>query len=219
MLFANDVMKISFKSFDLSIDAGDAFYSYCAQHTIENLEKFLLQKLQVPQALKWNKKLLNDGFTSSTNISLNEKKNDEKNEKNNNEKNSDLSSQSSKKQLIQKKYFDWTFSTDYCCTLNFLFENNNNIKKIKKIISAKELSEELSKKNKKLFSLEKKIEKIENKKNDDEHIKNENFLEWMEEEETSGIDFEMLKKTDQPILFYDEFILYQVFCFVFFSFL
>lgn len=82
---------------------------------------------------------------------------------------------------------DWTYSTDYCFTLNHTNDTQ------KSILTAYQLKNHLS-------DLQPSLEK------EEDSVKTFSCQPI----EESGIDYEMLKRRDLPILFYDEFILYEV---------
>ena len=100
--------------------------------------------------------------------------------------------------LIQPS--DWTFSTDYCLTaffeslpdtLSLSAKERNEIYSLKQILRARELSNLAA-------------------NNPSTPLLFPNQVCRIEAVTTSGINYEMLKRRDLPILFYDEIILYEV---------
>ena len=151
----------------------------------EKLANRPLTVLQVPCSTKWMSKLAADGFSfkSEESINLHTQKRQE---------NDGLTiSNTNADELLTLSTFkppDWTFSSDYCFTLNKSICNDEDSRHRKFVVGATDLG----------LSLEN-VDKI------------STVSGWeVSRDATTGIDMELLKQTDVPILFYDEFILYQV---------
>ncbi len=106
----------------------------------------------------------------------------------------------------QSKPYDWTLSSDYCCTLSTEEEGNtdhsstsytHNSDPGKKVLSARKLSEQFAN-----FASR--------NDNSSSAIYSSNSGIQIAPATASSIELDLLRDRDAPILFYDEFILYQV---------
>jgi hypothetical protein len=203
LIFGHDIMNISTSKADnslhnhiFSFDGGDALTCWASQHSKRRINGLStpLNVIQVPYAKSWTQRqeqveICKGDITSVKNSSVFTKINT------NNKVTSDITPPS-------KVYtpWDWTFSSDYCFTWkkdNFLnkYDNFNNqmLKSTQEclsedtsipiVISANDLSSS--------------------------PIDDMSTTGW-QREESSGIDFNLLRQTNQPILFFDESVLYSV---------
>eukprot|EP01038_Epipyxis_sp_PR26KG_P008193 gene8193-11083_t len=164
MIFGNDIVKIKRQdnSNQISINSMDAILCFAEQHTAENVEKRPLRIVKVPYASQWVKKVEVDGFKPNTYAA---------------------GSDANSPHLTRTKYWDWTFSNDYCFT----------------IVDGDKLEQDVVA----VYDMNRDIKET-NISNGNVHNK------WkIEEIPSTGVDYNMLRQQDKPILFFDECILYQ----------
>lgn len=192
MLFLNDYMNIEHVPSNIAIHlcSSDSLTAWAAKHSDNVTSRHPLDVAQVPYAHTWTKQSLPQ---------VSEKKDtppDDQIEHNSLGfvNNSD------------KGKWDWTYSSDYCCTLRRRSESKTE----NSIITATLLADELS---------HSPGEFITSLSYDSELTEHSDFAspewqwQWRWERATqSGLDMALLRRTDvdAPILFYDEFTLYQV---------
>ena len=205
----------------ISIDAKDALCCWAAQHMKSNEDVTPLNIIQVPYAKSWNQR-------SKIPVDNNEKKekNAEKNsdekkiEKYENEKSAQvitatddvITSGSPSSRISDRNIWDWTFTSDYCCTLgshqSYTDGNNNNSENNeimeKVIVSGRVLSDgKLPLLH--IFQMKEEIkEELGGTQTETKGLK----PIW-KISEGSGIDYNLLRQQDIPILFFDEILLYQ----------
>jgi hypothetical protein len=92
---------------------------------------------------------------------------------------------------LATKQWDWTFTSDYMCTLR---DTGNELPGEEEVVSAVPLSKALQRGESGVRAT---------------HVHGSNRWRW-ERASKSGLDIEMLKSTEDPILFFDETTLYQV---------
>lgn len=182
MIFCNDVMKIEkvdraqvpqsvfdSSTFHLSLDAEDALTLWAAQHTAENLSVHKLDVIQVPYAAIWAKM---NGPSSEG---------DSQTPSHLRKENHDSSTSVIGGAHVDRRspIWDWTFSSDYCCTLG------TGPKARQHIVGVKGLYSPLTR------------------------YSNDPLISSIKSSPMSGIEYELLRANDVPILFYDETVLYQ----------
>jgi len=215
MIFGHDVMRIEKGSegggavpsvfddgtFELSLDAEDALTLWAAQHTPANLAKHPLSVIQVPYAAIWSK--LN-GPASALNTSQSEAKNTAATERSSPERKlqreaeaiatttTSVGSSSSPVQIDRRSpLWDWTFSSDYCCTLGKPAKSRQHIVGVKELFSP--LIGPSSDENPSVSP----------------STSPSPIVSSVKEAAASGVEYDLLRANDVPILFYDEILLYQ----------
>lgn len=148
----------------------------------EKLAERPLKIPRVPCSSKWMSKLSSEGFS---NAGAPADQNSDKESIFNMPKAFGSEMNEEKLVLATNKAYDWTFSSDYCCTVS---ESDSSSAEMhtnySRILGARELSSQ---------------------------AKSSSSSSWqIAHEAQSGIDMDLLRQRDVPILFYDEFILYQV---------
>jgi hypothetical protein len=184
ILFLQDFIKASFTKFQASISLNptDALTSWASQHHPSSVAKLPLNVVQVPYSKTWQDRSLT--LSSS--------------EGNKNAENGQISSQSTSVFNYVAKW-DWTFSSDYCCTVSCPYD----IDELSTIISTKTL---IDNSNPHLSYYKNTV--TERTLSDMNHR-----MKWeCKAAEVNGLDMDMLRAAgpNAPILFYDEVILYQV---------
>mmetsp|Transcript_31058 Transcript_31058/g.29658 ORF Transcript_31058/g.29658 Transcript_31058/m.29658 type:complete len:435 (-) Transcript_31058:172-1476(-) len=198
----------------ISIDASDALCSWAAQHTEESKKLTPLYIVQVPYSKAWRERSL---ISPSDQLDIPKNSNKEINginsislsDKNENEVKSYIS-----KEAI-KNAWDWTFTSDYCCTLRSEDGIRNSIELGKDIDAVKEsifradielnpasaseiiLARALSGRIPPLLKNSSILDKCKRR-----------IPQW-QVTDSCGIDFNLLRMQNVPILFYDEILLYQ----------
>jgi TIP41-like family len=182
MIFGHDVMRIEkvwvdddtnsppenvFNDgiFQLSLNAEDALTLWAAQHTSENLKKHGLSVIQVPYAAIWAKMNGLDCVADSADAKPSQR--------------GETSSSGALQIDRRSPLWDWTFSSDYCCTLGKRSKTRQHIIGVKGLYSPLDSNSA------------------------------DPLLSSIQPSSTSGIDYHALRVNDVPILFYDEILLYQ----------
>lgn len=192
MLFLNDYMNIEHISSNIAVHLcpSDSLTAWAAKHSDNSTSRHPLDIAQVPYAHTWT----NQSLPQVT----------EKIDKSADEQTGHRNSGKSGKDDDKGKW-DWTFSSDYCCTLRR--RSTNKIEN--SIITATLLADEFCHcTGEYITSLSYTSEPL-------PRHGNSASLEWQwrwERATQSGLDMTLLRRTDvdAPILFYDEFLLYQV---------
>jgi len=190
MIFGHDIMRIEMddeggKSFDLSLVAEDALTLWAAQHTSENLSKHPLSVIQVPYAAIWSK--LNGPASALSHGEAKEAPQSPASPDSKKQRDEDASSGGSPVHIDRRSpLWDWTFSSDYCCTLGKRGAPRQHIVGMKELFSPATQGPVVG---------------------DDENLVA--LVQSVREAPTSGIEYELLRANDVPILFYDEILLYQ----------
>ena len=203
MIFGHDVMKIEklaqvatvFEdTFSLSLKAEDALTLWAAQHKRDHIGD--LHIIQVPYAAIWarNPSPSADGDFAGVKHSTSELQHDDSEAMASSIKAAEpavspFASSSSPTSLsaaadavhIDKRspLWDWTFSSDYCCTLGNKPNARQHILGIKNLYSPLDSSPD------------------------------DPLLSSVQRVSSSSIEYDLLRANDVPILFYDEIILYQ----------
>ena len=188
-LFSMDQVGSTVKIF---LDAGDALTSWAAQHSPEREVLQPLKLIQVPYAKLWSARSLGSELGADSEL----------------EKTCDDNQLS----VSTVRRWDWTFSTDYNCTLADTHSKTACILSAKmvsegSIDSPLDVSQSLSGKFR-IIRSNLSSEEDETTKSMDGSLFHQAWS--LERAAVSGIKIEMLKATDMPILFYDEVVLYQV---------
>ena len=190
MIFGHDIMRIEKMvdvgaaaetvfddaAFQLSLDAEDALTLWAAQHTPENLAKHPLNVIQVPYAAIWSK--LNGPASALSTAALSEAKAISPDRKKQQEDKAGAGSGSPIQIDRRSPIWDWTFSSDYCCTLGKRQKSRQHIVGFRELFSPLRSEED-------------------------------SLVASVQVAPTSGIEYDLLKANDVPILFYDEILLYQ----------
>ena len=192
MIFGHDVMRVEKvvdvgapaetvfddAAFHLSLDAEDALTLWAAQHTPENLAKHPLNVIQVPYAAIWSK--LNGPASALSTAALGEAKASSPDRKKQQEDKAGRGAGSGSPIQIDRRspIWDWTFSSDYCCTLGKRQKSRQHIVGFRELFSPLRSEED-------------------------------SLVASVQVAPTSGIEYDLLKANDVPILFYDEILLYQ----------
>ena len=148
MIFGHDVMKIEKTraeeekgelesvftdgAFQLSLDAEDALTLWAEQHTTENLAKHGLNVIQVPYAAIWAKMNGLENGSESADAKQSPGR---------------LGGESAAMGTLQidrrSPLWDWTFSSDYCCTLGKRSKARQHIIGVKNLFSPVDASDPL----------------------------------------------------------------------------
>jgi hypothetical protein len=245
MVFGQDVLSLDFKpkskitaecdlandcqnEVTISIDACDALCSWAAQHTEESKKITPLHIVQVPYSAAWKERSLISPYDQSRSSSAGKTiSTDVPNDSNRNKKINGMNSinlgdknESEVKVYISKdpvkNAWDWTFTSDYCCTLRsedgirnsaelggdsdatkesvFRADVELNSGNASEIISARALSQRIPPLIKNNSMISSKCTR--------------RIPQW-QVNDSCGIDFNLLRIQNVPILFYDEILLYQ----------
>jgi hypothetical protein len=204
MIFGNDIISINCDtgtetSISFTFQACDALSCWADQHSVDSISKFPVKVVQVPYAKSWSERLQAQEkgnkavhklyifiyFFSVANTKLNVIKSQ-------GDSNSGLTGS-----ILSNDRFvwDWTFSTDYCCS------------SMKGKSFAIDGSRKLSATN---LSLLKGVDDLAKSNEGDNAASEKLFVpsSW-QKSESNGIEYDMLRSRDMPILFYDEVTLYQ----------
>lgn len=191
MVFGKDTFDFSYAApsshspFSISLNALDALSCWAAQHSTENKEHVPLRIVQVPYAESWvgrhqsvimaeTATAISAGGTNNT-----------------------TRTDPSTPPVVAScavNIWDWTFSSDYCCTVGVVAapgtDTPTDTDTVQTIASARALSAErrLLSRGESAFSPSK--------------------IGW-QKRDASGINYDLLRMRNVPILFYDELLLYQ----------
>lgn len=219
MLFARDIMRFDFKSRgSVNISAQDALFCWLCQHVPEVCEEHPLNVVQVPYAKKWVNRLANiqspgaaahhhatisHGITpiqetskhtvhtpvsASTPVATHA------------DTHLDATPTEHLSTTITTiRASDWTYTTDYCCTLTQDTQTSTDDKDHHLVVHGQTFHQT------NIYPLH------------HDHQSNAASTTslppspWMvTPQATCGIDYDMLRRRDLPILFYDEMTLYEV---------
>ena len=223
MVFGKDVFEMTYQipstsstptttvdnspsSMTISLNALDALSCWAAQHSAENKERVPLRIIQVPYAKSWINKhpdvvaAPTFSTTPSTIESSSTAQNtrDDENHGNNHHRGSQTNTVITSVQNI----WDWTFSSDYCCTVG----NNSNADEgmnSDTVMSAHALSVET-----KLLQRVRHVPPAAVEAKAQAPSSSHERRTW-KKTDVSGINYDLLRMRDVPILFYDEVLLYQ----------
>ena len=194
MLFLNDYMNIEHVSSNIAIHlcSSDSLTAWAAKHSDSATSRHPLEVAQVPYAHTWTKQSLPQ-VSETKDTPPDEQIGHSSSSLGNCINNSD------------KGKWDWTFSSDYCCTLR----RRSKGKTENSIITAMLLADELC------HSTGEFITSLgyDSEPTADNSESDSPEWQWRWQRATqSGLDMALLRRTDAdaPILFYDEFTLYQV---------
>lgn len=214
MLFARDIMRFDFKSRgSVNISAQDALFCWLCQHVPEVCEEHPLNVVQVPYAKKWVNRLANiqspgaaahhhaHGITpiqettkhiahapasASTSVTTHVDAHVDA-----------VPTEHSATTITTIRASDWTYTTDYCCTLSQDTETSTADRDHHLVVHGQTFHQT------NIYPLH------------HDHQANASTASspspWMVTPQTAcGIDYDMLRRRDLPILFYDEMTLYEV---------
>jgi TIP41-like family len=174
----------------LSINAGDALSCWAAQHNALNESITPLTIIQVPCAKSWNERSVVPADVDNSHSTVGK---DEK----------------ATGTACTRNLWDWTFTSDYCCTLSetlntTLPSSNPDSETVQptemnasEIISGRAVSSGSP-------PLSRNIEK----KSETHGASGSSHRQW-QRSAVSGIDLDLLRMKNVPILFFDEILLYQ----------
>jgi TIP41-like family len=179
----------------LSINAGDALSCWAAQHSASNESITPLTIVQVPCAKSWNERSVVPADVADDNHSIVGK--DEK----------------ATGSACTRNLWDWTFTSDYCCTLSETLNANSpssNLNSESVLLTEKSTEMNASK----IISgraisggsppLSRNI-----RKDVITHYASDFSNRLWQRSAVSGIDLDLLRMKNVPILFFDEILLYQ----------
>lgn len=217
MLFARDIMRFDFKSRgSVNISAQDALFCWLCQHVPEVCEEHPLNVVQVPYAKKWVNRLANiqspgavahhhatiaHGITpiqetskhtahapasASTVVATHVDAHADA-----------VPTEHSATTITTIRASDWTYTTDYCCTLTQDTQTSTADRDHHLVVHGQTFHQA------NIYPLH------------HDHQTNGSTASspspWMvTPQATCGIDYDMLRRRDLPILFYDEMTLYEV---------
>jgi len=199
MIFDKDIMRLKVGVNSISINAADALNLWASQHVEENLAERPLKIVKVPCSTRWMSKLASEGFSTDASTASGDKK-DNASDKKLPESVFDIGTAAiatnatgaAQEPLIlaTNKAYDWTFGSDYCCTIN---SREAEADGGRRILGAIDLSSQT------------RLDDIQPKE-----LETSAKGSWkVFSESQSGIDIGLLRQTNVPILFYDEYIMYQ----------
>lgn len=156
------------------------------QHSEEEITKHPLAEIKVPYASNWIKK-------TRTGLDA-------------------VAAESATEVVTQELHSDWTYSSDYVCSLLTHSKSDGMDNRIGTVLRARELPlPQIS--SSATPSVLTGFRSIFPVPQEDQPATNNQVPGWRVTcVAESGIDYAILRKQDEPILFYDELLLYQVFC-------
>lgn len=191
MLFGNDVMMMRIGQLGaVSINANDALLAWVAQHAAEETASRALEVIKVPQAKKWSNAAVGLPIPKATGTSSSAS-----------DSAFSAAEATSGEKISSTNTCDWTFSSDYCCTL----QSNASSELVAQVPGASPLP---------FVPDNKQVLRASRLPSTSSGVDNNTGCccggAWnVQRSTTTGIDYEMLKNRELPILFYDQFILYQ----------
>lgn len=206
MLFLADIFSVSHmeSKFSLSLNAEDALLSWASKHTTEYASKRPLDIVVVPYANLWSQRSLGHVADLSSVVACTDMGTDSNSETCDRPLFPDVRISSSRK-------WDWTFTSEYCCTISTTCDTVG-IDAPKLVVTAPILSEFLNPDRTSTCPSPGIAVTGSNIGEDGVNlVTSEPIFEWdIHRAASSGLDNDMLRATDVPILFYDEVVLYQV---------
>jgi len=224
MVFGKDVFEMAYhspststtttvndspSSVIISLNALDALSCWAAQHSTENKESVPLRIIQVPYAKSWVNKhsdivAISTPTTASTTTTtaLETSSAVQHTREDENHGNHHGTASNSIISSSVQNIWDWTFSSDYCCTVGINGNANDGISS-DTLMSAHALSAQTTL-----------LQRLQNNVNPGilndvpSSSRHESKRIW-NKSDVSGIDYDLLRMRDVPILFYDEVLLYQ----------
>lgn len=225
MLFGRDIMRLDFKNWgSVNVSAQDALFCWLCQHVPEVSNEHALQVIQVPYAKSWTNRLAALPIPGSPSVnnahhhiqpihgSVNSIQDVTKSAHAHSQPppahtDATLASPASKQHsdhlpITTIKASDWTYSTDYCCSL---------------LHTPLQASAEQENQEEQQFILHgqtfhrSNLYPLHHKNTSSSSLPAAYHTPWtVTPQTTCGIDYELLRRRDVPILFYDEMTLYEV---------
>ena len=224
MVFGKDVFEMAYhspsttttttindspSSVIISLNALDALSCWAAQHSIENKESVPLRIIQVPYAKSWVNKhpdvvavsTPTTAPTTTTTTTTTIESSSTVQHTREDEKHSNYHHGTVSNSIIApiQNIWDWTFSSDYCCTVGINGKANEG-RSSDTVISAHALSSETTL-----------LQRLQNVNLNTANVvpSSSHVSRIWNKTDVSGINYDMLRMRDVPILFYDEVLLYQ----------
>eukprot|EP01031_Cornospumella_fuschlensis_P030540 gene30540-36909_t len=193
----------------MNISAADAIYSWVAKHTEESVSRHPLHVPKVPYSHGWLASMRSTISAARDTVPPSPPPHGSPAVATHFISNPPPQSRLPDEEAIVRavKAHDWTYSTDYCCTLYGLADaaDTGSSRVLKTLVQARKLPSALNAPAQLPgFLLDEALSCS------DGQTQTQGRGRWtVEARETSGVDYDMLRRRDLPILFYDEALLFQ----------